>query len=221
MQCTLGKQPPSSVHSELEFWSGMCQFAAMKFWNNAEKPVSTGEPSAKPTPTSPEQQKESDSMAMLKRDEPSISTGASSDLLLGRGARFEGKLSFEGTVRIDASFVGSITTNDVLVVGEHARIDADISCGTVVVHGEVNGNVKAKTAVEIHHTAKVRGELETPSLSVEKGALFQGSVQMEPRTKSAASKVTAASTQASSIDVDTIAAAARASDARPTPAATK
>lgn len=160
-------------------------------------------------------------MAMLKRDEPSMSTGAPSDLLLGKGARFEGKLTFEGTVRIDASFVGSITTNDVLVVGEHARIDADISCGTIVIHGEVNGNVKAKTAVEIHQTAKVRGELETPSLAIDKGALFQGAVQMEPRTKAAAPKITAASAQAASVDVDTLAAAARASEARPTPAATK
>ncbi len=105
----------------------MCHFANMKFWNNVEKPVPTGESSAKPTPTLPEQ-KESDSMAMLKRDEPSYNTGAPSDLLLGKGARFEGKLSFEGTIRLDASFVGSITTNDVLVVGEHARIDADIVC---------------------------------------------------------------------------------------------
>jgi cytoskeletal protein CcmA (bactofilin family) len=199
----------------------MCQFVDMKFWTNVEKPVSTGETSAKPTPTPPVQQRESDSMVMLKRDEPSSITGAPNDLLLGRGARFEGKLSFEGTVRIDASFVGSISTNDVLVVGEHARIDAEISCGTIVIHGEVNGNVKAKTAVEIHHTGKVRGELETPSLSIEKGALFQGSVQMEPRSKGTSTKVTAVSSQAGSVDVDTIAAAARASDARPTSAATK
>jgi cytoskeletal protein CcmA (bactofilin family) len=198
----------------------MCHFANMKFWNNVEKPVSTGEPSAKPTPTPPEQ-KESDSMAMLKRDEPSSSNGAASDLLLGKGARFEGKLSFEGTIRLDASFVGSITTNDVLVVGEHARIDADIVCGTIVIHGEVNGNVKAKTAVEIHNTAKVRGELETPSLAIDKGALFQGSVQMEPRTKAASPKLSSASAQAASVDVDSFAAAARASDARPSPTATK
>ena len=72
-----------------------------------------------------------------------------SDLLLGRGVRFEGKLTFAGTVRIDASFVGTIVTDDVLVVGEAARIDANITCGTIVVHGEVNGNIQAKAGVEI------------------------------------------------------------------------
>lgn len=103
---------------------------------------------------------------------------ASGDLLLGHGAEFEGKLTFAGTVRIDAKFKGSIFTNDVLVVGEHARIDADITCGTVIVHGEVNGNIKAKAAVELRHPARVRGDIESPSLVIEKGVLFQGECRM-------------------------------------------
>ena len=101
------------------------------------------------------------------------------DLMLGRGVKFEGKLTFAGTVRIDASFVGTIVTNDVLVVGEAARIDANITCGTIVVHGEVNGNIQAKSGVEIKSAAKVRGDLETPALVVEKGAFFQGASRMD------------------------------------------
>jgi cytoskeletal protein CcmA (bactofilin family) len=106
-------------------------------------------------------------------------TAVATDLMLGRGVRFEGKLTFAGTVRIDASFVGTIITNDVLVVGEAARIDANITCGTIVVHGEVNGNIQAKTGVEIKSSAKVRGDLETAALVVEKGALFQGASRMD------------------------------------------
>ena len=202
----------------------MRTFRDMKFWGsiekagNVEKPVSTAEPSAKAPPVTPEQ-KESDSMAMLKRDESSNNAGAQSDLLLGRGARFEGKLTFEGTVRIDATFIGSITTNDVLVVGEHARIDAEITCGTIIVYGEVNGNIKAKTAVEIHQSAKVHSELETPSLVVEKGALFQGSVHMEPHAKVAAMPKPAVVSAPAPVEVETIAAAARATEVRPAPAA--
>lgn len=105
--------------------------------------------------------------------------GASSDLLLGRGVRFEGKLTFAGTVRIDANFVGTIITDDVLVVGEAARIDANITCGTIVVYGQVNGNVQAKRGVEIHAGARVRGDLETASLVIEKGAFFEGASRME------------------------------------------
>jgi len=119
--------------------------------------------------------------APAPREEPKL--GASSDLLLGAGAEFEGKLTFKGTVRIDARFKGSIVTNDVLVVGEHALIDAEITCGTVVVEGEVNGNIKAKSAVELHKSAKVRGNVETSSLSVEKGAFLQGEMKMGPAEK--------------------------------------
>jgi len=120
-------------------------------------------------------------MAMLKRDELPNTPAASSDLnaLLGRGSEFEGKLTFEGTVRIDGKFTGSIVTSDVLVVGEGAKISAEITCGTIIVHGEVNGNIRAKNAVELHHPAKYRGNVETPSLMVEKGVIFEGQSKME------------------------------------------
>ncbi|HET8539737.1 MAG TPA: polymer-forming cytoskeletal protein [Anaeromyxobacter sp.] len=117
-------------------------------------------------------------MGISKREDPTTPAAGSGDLLLGVGAEFEGKLTFAGTVRIDAKFKGSIVTNDVLVVGDRARIDADITCGTVIVYGEVNGNIKAKTAVELHAPAKVRGDVETPSFSMEKGVVFQGQSTM-------------------------------------------
>ncbi len=127
-------------------------------------------------------------MAMLKRDELTSVPAASGDLnaLLGRGSEFEGKLTFEGTVRIDGKFTGNIVTNDVLVIGEGAKVNAEISCGTVIVHGEINGNVKAKTAVELHHPARMRGNIETPSLMVEKGVVFEGQSKMEGIEKAAA-----------------------------------
>ena len=186
----------------------------MKLWSSVEKLVSATELGRTAAPPSLEQ-KESEPMAMLKRDEPSTTTPAPNDLLIGRGAKFEGKLTFEGTVRIDASFVGSIVTNDVLVVGEHARIDADITCGTILIHGEVNGDIKAKTAVEVYQTAKVRGELETSSLAVEKGALVQGSIQMETSSKAPpVRKASVPSPQTSPVEVDTV-AVARAAEAKP------
>ncbi len=119
-------------------------------------------------------------MAMLKREEAPVPVAATSDLnaLLGRGSEFDGKLTFEGTVRIDGKFTGTIVTNDVLVVGEGAQISAEITCGTLIVHGEVNGNILAKTLVEFHQPARIRGNVETPSLMVEKGVSFDGQCKM-------------------------------------------
>jgi cytoskeletal protein CcmA (bactofilin family) len=137
-------------------------------------------------------------MALKREEIPSSSVAPAGDLLLGEGAEFEGKLTFAGTVRIDAKFKGSIFTNDVLVVGEHAKIDADITCGTVIVYGEVNGNIKAKTAVELHHPAKLRGNVESPSLAIDKGVLFQGESKMGPAEKSSSSSVRAVASNGAS-----------------------
>jgi cytoskeletal protein CcmA (bactofilin family) len=121
-------------------------------------------------------------MAMLKRDEnpfQAVSPPGDLNALLGRGSEFEGKLTFEGTVRVDGKFTGAIVTNDVLVVGEGAKVAAEITCGTIIIHGEVTGNVKARTAIEMHSPAKVRGNVETPALMIEKGVLFEGQAKME------------------------------------------
>jgi cytoskeletal protein CcmA (bactofilin family) len=123
-------------------------------------------------------------MAMKREEGPASSAGASSDMLLGPGTEFDGRLTFSGTVRIDAKFKGSIVTEDVLVVGEQARIDADLTCGTVIVYGEVNGNIRAKHGVELRHPARVRGNVETPSLLLEKGVLFHGESRMQPQERS-------------------------------------
>ena len=162
----------------------------MSLWNKQEPLPANREAGPIPVPFSPvPQPKESFPMAVQTREEvPNTPLGSSSDLLLGAGAEFEGKLTFKGTVRIDAKFTGSIVTNDVLVVGEHARIDAEITCGTVVVQGEVNGNIKAKSAVELHRSAKVHGDVETPSLMIEKGAILQGAVKMTNAEKGAPAK---------------------------------
>jgi cytoskeletal protein CcmA (bactofilin family) len=151
----------------------------MALWNKQDQlPGPAAGPVPARFPEIPPARRE-DAPSPAAREEPARAETPSSDLLLGPGAEFDGKLTFRGTVRIDARFKGSIVTNDVLVVGEHARIDAEITCGTVVVHGEVNGNVRASSAVELRRTARLRGDVTAPSVSVEKGALLQGAVKMD------------------------------------------
>lgn len=117
---------------------------------------------------------------------PSAPGVATSELnaLLGKGSEFDGKLAFEGTVRIDGNFTGEITTSDTLIVGDGARVQAEISCGSVVVHGEVIGNVKASQSVELHKPARLKGDVTTPSLMIEKGVMFEGRAQMEQASSS-------------------------------------
>ena len=99
--------------------------------------------------------------------------------LLGRGAAFEGKLTFDGTVRIDGRFKGEVFSDDVLVIGEGAHVEAEIDIGEVIVQGTVVGNIKAKRSIEIHAPGRVKGDIHTPSLQIDKGVIFEGRSFME------------------------------------------
>ena len=97
---------------------------------------------------------------------------------LDQGTAVTGELQFSGTLRIDGTFHGSIVTSDVLVVGEHAVIHADIKAGELEIHGRVFGNVECKRRIEIHPTGRVRGDLFTPQLIINTGATFDGRSRM-------------------------------------------
>lgn len=100
--------------------------------------------------------------------------------LLGRGTQFEGKLHFEGRVRIDGVFKGQILSDDTLVIGEGAQVEAEIDVATVIVRGGVvHGNIRAKTAIEVHSPGKIVGNLRSPSLFIDRGVEFQGSCRMD------------------------------------------
>ncbi|HET6982845.1 MAG TPA: polymer-forming cytoskeletal protein [Myxococcaceae bacterium] len=119
-------------------------------------------------------------MAVLKREEENVVVrGGDVHTLLGKGSEFDGKLTFEGQVRIDGKFSGQIFTKDTLVVGEGARVNAEINAGTVIVNGVVEGNIKATQLIELHTPGRVKGNLETPSLSIDKGVMFEGSCKMD------------------------------------------
>jgi cytoskeletal protein CcmA (bactofilin family) len=118
-------------------------------------------------------------MGLLK-GEPNATAqqGTSFNAILDKGSEFEGKLTFEGTVRIDGKFKGEIFSEANLVVGESGKVEADISVGSVVISGEVIGNIKAKNKVEIHSPGVVRGNINTPALVIEEGVVFEGSCAM-------------------------------------------
>lgn len=101
--------------------------------------------------------------------------------LLGRGTRFEGKLFFEGRVRIDGLFKGEIKSDDTLIIGDGAEVHAEIDVATVIVRGgAIHGNVRASQGIEIHAPGKLIGNIHSPSVFIERGVEFQGSCRMDP-----------------------------------------
>jgi cytoskeletal protein CcmA (bactofilin family) len=98
--------------------------------------------------------------------------------LLGPGTRFEGKLHFDGCVRIDGVFRGEIRSEDTLIVGEGAEIDGTITVATVIVRGRIQGDIFAKTSIELFAPGVVIGDVTTPEFAVERGARFDGRCMM-------------------------------------------
>ncbi len=98
--------------------------------------------------------------------------------LLDEGCSFEGRLSFEGTVRIGGTFKGEICTNDTLGSNPGARVDAQIEADTVIVCGFVKGNMFARRKVIMHPPAVFTGTVTTPSLRIDEGVVFEGASYM-------------------------------------------
>jgi cytoskeletal protein CcmA (bactofilin family) len=108
-----------------------------------------------------------------------------------KNASFEGKMTFEEPVRLNGKFDGEIISKDVLIIGEAAVINAEIEAGTLIVEGEVNGNVSANVKIEILSTGKLYGNIDTPALVIEAGGFFEGNCNMAKATgRVAAEKVT-------------------------------
>jgi len=111
--------------------------------------------------------------------------------ILGPESSFEGKLVFNGgQVRIDGNFKGEVKTASTLIIGESARVEANVDVGTVIITGEVIGDITAKHSVGIERPGKVKGTITTPELMIQKGVIFEGSCMMESVSQGGDRKVT-------------------------------
>jgi cytoskeletal protein CcmA (bactofilin family) len=93
---------------------------------------------------------------------------------LGQGTSLTGDLRFAGKLHLDGDFHGTIFTDDVLVVGEKATIEADIKAGEVLISGKVFGNIECVRRVEINASGHVRGDVRTPKFVINEGGVFEG-----------------------------------------------
>ena len=107
---------------------------------------------------------------------------------LGKGSHIEGKLTFEGSVRLDGQIEGEIEAQETLIVGDSAVITAQITAGTVIVKGKVTGDIAARKRVELRAPGKLIGNITTPSLVIHEGVVFEGHCSMGSAADSNAEK---------------------------------
>lgn len=97
---------------------------------------------------------------------------------LGSGTVYHGKLTFQGTVRIDGTFTGEIMSEGVLVAGKDAVIEGILDVGELVLSGKLKGELRAARRVIFHKTGFFQGQLTTAALAVEEGATIDGQICM-------------------------------------------
>ena len=97
---------------------------------------------------------------------------------LGEGTEFKGVISFEGTVRVDGVLEGEVITDDTFIIGTAAKVKAEVKAGVVIVMGRMEGKIVAKEKCEVRVGSHVSGEIITPSIYIEEGAVFEGTCHM-------------------------------------------
>ncbi|HVW94460.1 MAG TPA: polymer-forming cytoskeletal protein [Mucilaginibacter sp.] len=109
-------------------------------------------------------------------DQQSIST------LISEGCIFDGNLKAPAYARIDGQITGDVMVDEGLILGEKGSVQGNIVSKEMVIYGSVNGNIQTNS-LEIKATGRVTGEIRTQTLSVENGAVYNGSLSMTQNNK--------------------------------------
>ncbi len=98
---------------------------------------------------------------------------------VGSGTMVTGEATFKAMLRVDGRFSGRITSSSgTLIVGAGGQVDANIEVAVAQIQGIVNGDIVASQRIELGRASKLSGNLQTPSLIIEQGALFEGTSKM-------------------------------------------
>ena len=172
----IGKNPKDSAENETAAEKpDASPYTTPRTFNSYQAPTTT--PEVKPQPeynvaTSSKALTESESLAR------EIKEGNLSGFV-GSGTVVTGEANFKAMMRVDGHLSGRInSTSGTLIIGANGKVDANIEVAVAVVHGTVNGDIIATQRLELGRAAKINGNIQTASLMIEPGALFEGSCKM-------------------------------------------
>ena len=128
---------------------------------------------------------------------------------VGSGTTVSGDAEFKGMLRVDGHFTGRIRSEKgSLIVSAGGVVDAEIEVASAKINGNVNGDIVASQRIEFGRSARVRGNIQTPALVIEEGAVFEGNCRMnQPKAEdSKTAKASENRTPATNAQAKTIAA---------------
>src|SRR5919199_6991452 len=99
---------------------------------------------------------------------------------VGNGTTLTGEANFKGMLRVDGHLSGRVSSQDgTLIISSGGQVDANIEVSVAQIYGTVNGDITASKRIEMGRVAKVTGNIQTPALVIEQGAIFEGSCRMQ------------------------------------------
>ena len=143
------------------------------------------------TPTGPAVQSQQSSSS-ASQPEPRSQTTGRDCVNIGKSVVIKGELNGSEDLTIEGQVEGKIELKDhVLTIGPNGKIKAQVFAKSLVVLGEVHGNINATDKVEIRDGGSVDGDIVAPRVAIAEGAHFRGSVDMQrkgPEAAAAAAK---------------------------------
>jgi cytoskeletal protein CcmA (bactofilin family) len=109
-------------------------------------------------------------------------TSVGFETVLGAGSAIEGTLRSSSNIRLDGTFSGTLEITGNVLVGETAKINADINAKNISIAGAVRGNISGKK-VQLLRTGRVWGDIRAAALTTEEGAFIDGKITMVPNEK--------------------------------------
>jgi len=99
---------------------------------------------------------------------------------VGNGTTLTGEANFKGMLRVDGHLSGRVSSQDgTLIISTGGQVEADVEVSVAQIYGTVIGNVTATKRIELGRVAKVTGDIQTPALVIEQGAVFEGNCRMQ------------------------------------------
>jgi cytoskeletal protein CcmA (bactofilin family) len=100
------------------------------------------------------------------------------ETIIGPSIKVKGNFHGEGNIIIEGIVEGTVKTNQSLLVGNKAKITANIKAKTATIGGEVSGDIEVKGYLEVLSSAKIFGNMTSSQISIEKGAIINGKCEM-------------------------------------------
>ncbi len=98
--------------------------------------------------------------------------------IIGEGTTLRGDFDLNGLLRIDGAFYGKVRTNGKVLIGKNGRAECEIVAGTVVIGGDVKGEITATERITLLSTGVLNGSIRTPRLIIEEGVVFNGKCEI-------------------------------------------